>query len=667
MPTTNFASKYDFLKALRERVDISVRTLDEMHALKTFIRKWSMIVGVWNDPEPNNNGLYMLKYGKASTIISDNNNWNQILSARLHGVILGGSVSWTGTGLIFSVGYTEYYFYGNLWIISNPVIVECAEAHPTLARFDTFYVDNTGNAGVITGVPSEDPLVPVVDPDSQIFLTSVFIGAGATEPTIDLGLIYDENVEWTPSFSGNLTVVFDRTLNPSKGTIHARASNVKGNDIIVFTAPSNVDSSLYQKLEFDLDLLATMNNRQNIHISLLLDGAVVGNEVLCLVSKSLLAYQTISVDMSDLAPSTMLFNGVRIRWVRTGGPDTTHSGFDLDYVRMTAGLPPVIFVDTIELAGETIGSGTTGYPINTKVNEGEAATALDDADTFLVRISGVLRKITWQSLLALIGGAGTDGRTPELRIYNGWVQWKYTDDIAWTNLFEIPADGADGVDGLPGADGVDAYVYIAYASDDIGTDFTTVFNPLLDYIAIKSTTVEIVTPQASDFTGLWKNYKGDDGTPGADGTDGASAFVYIAYASDDTGTDFTLTFDPALNYIAIKATTTEITTPVVGDFAGLWKNYKGADGGGSPTPPKQITTLTYNDDGYVIQVIYTYVGTADTFEERFEYTDNQVTKKESKDSLASTWVQTTYVWTDNELGVPSYADILDWTIIIVIP
>jgi hypothetical protein len=62
------------------------------------------------------------------------------------------------------------------------------------------------------------------------------------------------------------------------------------------------------------------------------------------------------------------------------------------------------------------------------------------------------------------------------------------------------------------------------------------------------------------------------------GASGSAAFVYIAYASDAIGTGFTLTFNPALDYIAIKSTTYAIPSPVVGDFAGLWKNYAGVDG-----------------------------------------------------------------------------------------
>jgi len=50
------------------------------------------------------------------------------------------------------------------------------------------------------------------------------------------------------------------------------------------------------------------------------------------------------------------------------------------------------------------------------------------------------------------------------------------------------------------------------------------------------------------------------------------SFTYLAYASDDTGTDFTLTNDTALAYMAVLVSPIEIVTPVVGDFAGLWRS-----------------------------------------------------------------------------------------------
>jgi hypothetical protein len=151
-------------------------------------------------------------------------------------------------------------------------------------------------------------------------------------------------------------------------------------------------------------------------------------------------------------------------------------------------------------------------------------------------------------------------------------------------------DGADGTNGTDGADGESAFVYIAYADDAIGTGFTNIFNSSKNFIAILPTNVEIPSPIASDFDGLWKNYKGDTGEQGESGEqgdtgsqgnpgdDGANAYVYIAYSDASDGTGFTNIFNSSKNYIAILATDTEIISPIVSDFAGLWKNYKGETG-----------------------------------------------------------------------------------------
>ena len=177
----------------------------------------------------------------------------------------------------------------------------------------------------------------------------------------------------------------------------------------------------------------------------------------------------------------------------------------------------------------------------------------------------------------------------------------------------INTESSSGTPGEDGADGNSAYVYIAYASDDSGTDFTNTFNSSLDYIAIKSTDEDLGTPEASDFTGLWKNYKGETGPQGPQGLngskgdqgeqgiqgiqgpegnvgatgpqgpqglaglDGNSAYVYIAYATDDSGSDFTTMFNANYDYIGILSTTIQIV-PDAGDYEDLWKNYKGIQG-----------------------------------------------------------------------------------------
>ena len=99
--------------------------------------------------------------------------------------------------------------------------------------------------------------------------------------------------------------------------------------------------------------------------------------------------------------------------------------------------------------------------------------------------------------------------------------------------------------------------------------------------ATGSLTVDVVASGGSGTISAWNISL--SGTAGATGSTG---YVYVAYASDDVGTGFTNTFDPALDYIAVKSTLTELTPPVAADFAGLWKNYKGATGATGATGPQ---------------------------------------------------------------------------------
>lgn len=65
---------------------------------------------------------------------------------------------------------------------------------------------------------------------------------------------------------------------------------------------------------------------------------------------------------------------------------------------------------------------------------------------------------------------------------------------------------------------------------------------------------------------------------GLNGTDGQSAYVYIATANTNTGTGFTYPMNPTQPYIAIITTTTPIVNPVAGDFTGQWHYWVGPSG-----------------------------------------------------------------------------------------
>ena len=57
------------------------------------------------------------------------------------------------------------------------------------------------------------------------------------------------------------------------------------------------------------------------------------------------------------------------------------------------------------------------------------------------------------------GKDGANGKTPEFRVNENNLQWRYVGDEMWLNLYDLSIlkglDGADGKDGINGKDGVD--------------------------------------------------------------------------------------------------------------------------------------------------------------------------------------------------------------------
>lgn len=107
----------------------------------------------------------------------------------------------------------------------------------------------------------------------------------------------------------------------------------------------------------------------------------------------------------------------------------------------------------------------------------------------------------------------------------------------WGKLSSKGDTGSTGATGSAGADGAESFTYIAYASDASGTGFTLTFNSSLDYIAIKTVTVEIPSPVVGDFTGLWKNYKGVTGSTGSTGATGVSNGLLYNFSTTTTDSD----------------------------------------------------------------------------------------------------------------------------------
>lgn len=138
------------------------------------------------------------------------------------------------------------------------------------------------------------------------------------------------------------------------------------------------------------------------------------------------------------------------------------------------------------------------------------------------------------------GADGTDGKQIELSVESGYIVWRYVGDTSWINLVALSTlTGPAGADGAPG-------------------------------------------------------------TPGADGADGTSMYTYVAYATDNAGTGFSLTPTDLLKYRAEIHVTSPLSPPTSGDFSGAtWVKYLGDDGtGGGGT--MQITGLTLLSTGWTL-------------------------------------------------------------------
>ena len=146
--------------------------------------------------------------------------------------------------------------------------------------------------------------------------------------------------------------------------------------------------------------------------------------------------------------------------------------------------------------------------------EGFAFLATDTGDLYLKNSD---TSDDWSNAIPFQGPAGSDGADGASgdSAYQTWLGLGNSGTEADFIASLTGADGVNGSDGAAGTDGTDAFVYIAYASDNTGTDFNLTPSDTLKYRAEIHSTTEITGPSASDFSGAtWVKYIGDDGTGG---------------------------------------------------------------------------------------------------------------------------------------------------------
>ncbi|MBO4620356.1 MAG: hypothetical protein J5654_09635 [Victivallales bacterium] len=78
------------------------------------------------------------------------------------------------------------------------------------------------------------------------------------------------------------------------------------------------------------------------------------------------------------------------------------------------------------------------------------------------------------------------------------------------------------------------------------------------------------------------------------GANGASNYLTIAYASNSSGSDFSLTQSNTRKYVGFLVTTSPVTTPTASMFSGKWVKFIGEDGDNAFTVDDALSTTSEN-------------------------------------------------------------------------
>ena len=151
--------------------------------------------------------------------------------------LISGSITWL-QDLDFQVSDLVYQILNRRYSSSAKVVTIPANAANDPV-FAVIYADIYGQVGSIVGVPAAAPSVPLVNDQTQIALTTVYIPALGTEPAPDpdgetddivTTIIYDENIEWatTKVEEAGITINLKDVTEPSTGAKHINMTVAAG-------------------------------------------------------------------------------------------------------------------------------------------------------------------------------------------------------------------------------------------------------------------------------------------------------------------------------------------------------------------------------------------------------------------------------------------------------
>lgn len=251
------------------------------------------------------------------------------------GLISGGQQSWI-SGYTYRIA-SAIYRIGGVVYTSPSTTVTLDPSDPSNSRIDLIILTTDSVASKLTGVAATNPVKPQVDPITQLELNFVLLPANSSSPSgITDELVYDENNEWTASSTG-VTVNFDSTTLPYRGSKCADVETVGNADLITFVNQSVLDIADFETLLLHIKLKAPTTVEHIILCQLLLAGDPVTNNIPVVFDPSILEWQGCIVDFTYFMLFGSTFDTVQLYFEKVGD-DIGYDGFYLDYIKLQSGV-----------------------------------------------------------------------------------------------------------------------------------------------------------------------------------------------------------------------------------------------------------------------------------------------------------------------------------------
>lgn len=462
-------------------------------------------------------------------VVSNAPGQNQLLS--------GGQIEWV-SNYNFTVGAATYEILGVNF--NSPLTnITLSAADPTNDRIDVVVLDNTGSVVVLTGSPAPTPAEPVIDPSTQLKLTTILVTHATTAPTqVTKEDIYHSNTEWTTTRSPNSSPPWNlaSTNNPYDTTVDIEATNAALNAYVQLQKPAagTVDLANSNNLVFYIRNKVAWDSARSLTISWRASGTIKGTQIILKNGSFGFSTSLLGVYQQVAIPTTLFgINGVLVNQLRftVSGSGATTLNFYLDDITLQGGISTGNTPNGIMIWRGPAWAVTTFYNQNDVVLGSDTLLYIALAPSVAVDPT-TPHPLTWQKLTNAASGGTQGGTTTASHLVYA---------SAGNTLADIAGSSADATGHVTISPTTGGNAISSTALDTNGATFPVAFNGVVgetDNVGSGTS----VTGSSMTVLSTGSNIGGDtffgytvDLSPGASGGAAAEESGFLATVACDTG------------------------------------------------------------------------------------------------------------------------------------